>query len=53
MLEDDRGRMSHAVVAGKSEAVETVEVAESRESDRDIATEVYEVERMLEVGDVK
>jgi hypothetical protein len=50
--EEERGRMSQAQC---SEAYEVVEVAESRESERDMATEAGAKveERMLEVGEEK
>jgi hypothetical protein len=50
--EEERGRMSQAQC---SEAYEVVEVAESRESERDMATEAGAKveERMVEVGEEK
>jgi hypothetical protein len=50
--EEERGRVSQAPC---SEAYEVVEVAESRESERDMATEAGAKveERMLEVGEEK
>ena len=47
--EDECGRRSQVV----GEAVESAEVAESRESERDMATEVKEEEMMFEVGELK